>query len=98
MALKDLVAARLREARRLKKWSIARAAEEISVKPSTWGAWESGQNSIPLEMIEAAARVLEKPIEFFILANYEYTIKASLPEESPKKVQSKRSALKASAR
>lgn len=72
MALKELVGTRLREARRLKGWTQAQAAESIHVKQSTWAAWEIGQNSIPLEFLEYAARELEQPIEFFVVANYEY--------------------------
>lgn len=80
MALKELVSARLREARRLKGLTIAEASAAISVKPSTWGAWESGQNTIPLELLEFAARELDQPIEFFIVADYEYKVKASVPK------------------
>ncbi len=79
MALKELVAARLREARRLKNWTQAQAADSIHVKQTTWGSWESGQNAIPLEMLEYAARELEQPIEFFVVANYQYTVQAKQP-------------------
>lgn len=79
MALKELVSARLREARRLKGWTQAQAADSIHVKQTTWASWESGQNTIPLEMLEYAARELEQPIEFFVVANYQYTVNASRP-------------------
>lgn len=84
MALKELVAVRLREARKIKGWSQSRAADSIKVKQTTWSSWESGQNSIPLEMLEYAAHALGQPIEFFMLADYQYTVKASIPESLKK--------------
>lgn len=98
MSLKMLVSARIREGRREKGWNQTEAGHRAGLTQQTWASYETGEVNIPLDTLERISKVLEKPIEFFVVANYEYTVKASTPQVESKKGQSKRGARKEPAR
>ncbi len=84
MALSALVSARIRQARRELDLTQAEAAERLGISQNAWATYEAGNRSIGIETLERIAEILEKPIAYFVVEDYEYTIKASLPKaESP---------------
>lgn len=98
MGLKALVSTRIREARRQADFTQKVAAEHFSklvgrkVKQTTWASWETGSVNVPLDTIDELARFFGQPSEFFTNPNYEYMVKASKPEEPPKKARRRREA------
>jgi transcriptional regulator with XRE-family HTH domain len=98
MGLKLLVASRIRQGRREKGWNQTEAGHRAGLSQQTWGSYETGEINIPLDTLERIAQILEKPIEFFVVADYEYTIKAVNPRAPSKKARSKRGAPKEPAR
>ncbi len=97
MGLKMLVAARIRQARREKGWNQTEAGNRAGMTQQTWASYETGDVNVPLDTLERIAFVLEKPIEFFVVADYEYKVKPPT-EISPKKVRRRRDPAKEPAR
>lgn len=94
MGLKALVGARIREARRAANLNQQAAAELAGMSQQTWASYETGKINVPLDTIDRIAQVLGQPIAFFTVADYEYKVKAAVPEAESKKGQGKRDAKK----
>ncbi len=92
MGLKALVGARIREARRAANLNQQEAADLAGMSQQTWASYETGKINVPLDTIDRIAEVLGKPIAFFTVADYEYTVKATTPEAESKKARSLRGA------
>lgn len=84
MTLDELVRFRIRNARRGLNLSQAQAAELIGVSQHAWATYELGSRSVSLRMIEKIARAFGRPLEYFLLADYEHVVKEPVPKaESP---------------
>lgn len=84
MGLKTLVATRIRQARRELNLNQSEAANLAGMSQQTWASYETGKVNIPLDTLDRISHVLNRPIAFFTVADYEYTVKASVPKaESP---------------
>lgn len=90
MGLKSLVGTRIRQARREANLNQQAAADLAGMSQQTWASYETGKINVPLDTIERIAQVLNKPIAFFTVADYEYTMKAAMPEIESKKSQARR--------
>ena len=81
MELKSLVATRIREARRNNNLTQSEAADLYGIAQTTWANWETGNVNVPLDVIDRIAKILDMPTEYFVVADYEYTVKAKVPKE-----------------
>lgn len=82
--INDLAAVRIRDARNDAHLTQAAAADLVGLSQSSWASYERGKVDIPIGMLHRIAKVLGKPIEYFVVEDYEYTVKAPIPKvESP---------------
>lgn len=84
MDLKKLVGTRVRQARLDAGLTQTEAAEVVGISQNVWSGYESGRVNIPLDTLARIVEILNRPIEYFVVENYEYMTKAPLPKaESP---------------
>lgn len=57
---------RIADARRSKRWKQKELAAAVHVEPTTVSRWETGRHAPDLDVLEAIARVTDKPISFFL--------------------------------
>ncbi len=82
MELKKLVGIRVRQARLELGLTQQQAADQVGLNQQSWAAYESGKVNIPLDTLQRIVQVLQKPIEYFVVEEYEYMVKAPLPKGS----------------
>ena len=78
MALKHLVAARIRQARRERDLNQTDAGNLVGLTQQTWASYETGNVNVPLDTLEVIAGALHKPIEFFVVPDYEFKTKGDV--------------------
>lgn len=66
MSLTQIVGRRIRVARIERNVKQAELAEQIKVAPKTLSSWETGSTDIRVHSLEHIAKVLEKPVQYFL--------------------------------
>lgn len=90
MELKRLVGDRIRQARLDKRLTQHGAADLVGITQNVWSAYELGKVNIPLDTLDRIVRVLEKPIGYFVIEDYEYTVKAPVPKDGAREPRAKK--------
>lgn len=61
----NIIGMRIREARRLNKFSREQVARKLGVSQQQLARYESGENKISADKISVIATILHKPIDYF---------------------------------
>lgn len=81
MELEELVAFRIRKARRESDLTQAQAGELIGINQQTWASYETGKRGVSLKALGEIARALGKPVSYFVDEDFEAMAKAPLPKD-----------------
>lgn len=65
-ATESSLGARLRDARKEAKFTIARLARELDVDPRTVAGWQSGRSTPSVTRLYAISRLLKQPPSYFL--------------------------------
>ncbi len=66
MSTEGYVGRQIRQAREQQGWSISELARRFGVSSASVSRWESGHQSIQFKDLERLAKLLEKPVQFFL--------------------------------
>jgi transcriptional regulator with XRE-family HTH domain len=70
MQTKKYIGRQIRAAREGQGWSISETARRFGVSHATMSRWESGDQAIEFADLERLAKLLEKPVQFFLPGLY----------------------------
>jgi len=66
MQTKAYIGGQIRQARETHGWSISELARRFSVSHASMSRWESGDQTIDFSDLERLAKLLERPVQFFL--------------------------------